>query len=135
MASMWNLGGLTPLQLVQRVGQEVSKDDISGRAAQLAYYFLLALFPLLIFMISLLGFMAGAGSALRQGLMENLSRVMPGSASDLVQKTIDDVIRSSGGGKLIFGLLTALWAASNGMGAITETLNVAYGVEETRPWW
>jgi len=135
MASMWNLGGLTPLQLVKRVGQEVSNDDISGRAAQLAYYFLLALFPLLIFLISLLGFMAGAGSDLRQALMENLSRVMPGSASDLVQKTIDDVVRASGGGKLLFGLLAALWAASNGMGAITETLNVAYGVGETRPWW
>ena len=132
---MWKLGGLTPLQMLNRVGQEISKDDISGRAAQLAYYFLLALFPLLIFMISLLGFMAGAGSDLRQALMENLSRVMPGSASDLVQKTIDDVVRSSGGGKLLFGLLAALWAASNGMGAITDTLNVAYGVEETRPWW
>ena len=41
----------------------------------------------------------------------------------------------SGGGKLSFGILATLWAASNGMGAILEALNVAYEVKETRPWW
>lgn len=135
MASIWNLGGLTPLTLGKRVAAEISKDDLSGRAAQLAYYFLLALFPLLIFLISLFGYLAGPGSELRQALMENLSRVMPPTASDMVQKTIDEIVKARGAGKLLFGLLAALWAASNGMGAITETLNVAYNVEETRPWW
>jgi membrane protein len=135
MASLWKLGGLTPLQLGKRVGSEFGKDDISGRAAQLSYYFLLALFPLLLFLVSLLGYLSGPGSQLRQALLENLSRMMPGSASDLVQKTLDEVVRSRGGGKLILGLLGALWAASNGMGALTDTLNIAYDVEETRPWW
>lgn len=135
MASIWNLGGLTPLTLGKRVAAEISKDDLSGRAAQLAYYFLLALFPLLIFLISLFGYLAGPGSELRQALMENLSRVMPPTASDMVQKTIDEIVKARGAGKLLFGLLAALWAASNGMGAITETLNVAYNVQETRPWW
>ncbi|MCI0349812.1 MAG: YihY/virulence factor BrkB family protein [Acidobacteriales bacterium] len=135
MASSWALGGLTPLQLLKRVGQQISKDDVSGRAAQLSYYFLLALFPLLIFMVSLLGYLSGPGSELRQALLDNLSRVMPGSASELVHKTIDQVFRSRGGGKLIFGLLGALWAASAGMAALTKTLIIAYNVQETRPWW
>jgi membrane protein len=60
---------------------------------------------------------------------------MPYSALELVQKTIDEVTINKSGGKLSFGLLAALWAASNGMTAITETLNVAYDVKETRPWW
>src|SRR5215510_15502867 len=112
MASLWKLGGLTPLQLVKGVGQEISKDDVSGRAAQLAYYFLLALFPLLIFLVSLLGYLSGPGSQLRHTLLDNLSRVMPDSASALVHRTIEQVFRSRGRGKLIFGLLGALWAAS-----------------------
>jgi membrane protein len=60
---------------------------------------------------------------------------MPGSAKELVQKTLDEVSNQAGGGKLSFGVLAALWAASNGMGAISETLNIAYDVKETRPWW
>src|SRR5262245_877692 len=60
---------------------------------------------------------------------------MPGSAFALVRATVDEVSVSSGGGKLSFGLLAALWAASNGMGAISDTLNTAYNVKETRPWW
>jgi membrane protein len=135
MASLWSLGGLTPIQLIKRVGEQISKDDLSGRAAQLAYYFLLALFPLLIFLVSLLGYLSGPGSQLRQALLDNLGRVMPGSASELVQKTIDQVFTSRSGGKLILGILGALWAASAGIAALSNTLNVAYGVEETRPWW
>lgn len=60
---------------------------------------------------------------------------MPASSVQLVLTTLDEISNSRGGGKLSFGLLAALWAASNGMGAITQTLNVAYGVKETRPWW
>ncbi len=46
-----------------------------------------------------------------------------------------EISSASGGGKLSFGILAALWAASNGMGAITGSLNVAYDVKESRPWW
>ena len=46
-----------------------------------------------------------------------------------------EISQASGGGKLSFGILATLWAASNGMGAITQALNVAYDVKESRPWW
>ena len=135
MDSMWGLGGLTWKQLAKRVWNEVNEDDIWGRAAQLAYYFLLALFPLLLFLTSLLGFFAQEGTELRDKLFVYLGQVMPGSATGLVRTTIDGVSKGAGGGKLSFGILAALWAASNGMGAITESLNVAYEVKETRSWW
>jgi len=59
---------------------------------------------------------------------------MPGSAFALVRGTVDEISVARGTGKLSFGLLAALWAASNGMGAISDTLNTAYNVKETRPW-
>lgn len=135
MASMWSFGGLTWKDLGKRVWQQVNEDDVFGRAAQLSYYFLLSLFPLLIFLVTVFGFFADAGSDLRQSLLNYLGQVMPGSASELVQKTITEVSEQAGGAKLSFGVLAALWAASNGMGAISETLNIAYNVKETRPWW
>lgn len=60
---------------------------------------------------------------------------MPYSALQLVQTTLTEITAQKGGGKLSFGLLAALWAASNGMSAMTETLNIAFEVEERRPWW
>src|SRR5688572_1425589 len=135
MLKSLSLGGLSWKELGKRVYAEVMDDDVLGRAAQLSYYFLLALFPALLFLTSLLGYMAGEDSQLRQGLFEYLSAVLPGEASKLVSQTVTDVTQGSGGGKLSFGILATLWAASNGMGAISETLNVAYEVKETRPFW
>jgi membrane protein len=53
----------------------------------------------------------------------------------LLDTTMWEVSKSSSGGKLSFGILAALWAASNGLGAITESLNTAYDLTESRPWW
>ena len=135
MSSLWRLGGLTWKELGKRVIAEIQSDDVFGRAAQLAYYFLLALFPLLLFLTSVIGLLLGPGTGLRHALFDYLGRVMPGSAFNLVDSTMSEVSASSGGGKITFGLLAALWAASNGMGAITEALNAAYNVKESRPWW
>src|SRR5215210_3305404 len=129
------LGGLSWVELGKRVYAEVMDDDVLGCSAQLSYYFLLALFPALLFLTSLLGYLAGEDSQLRQGLFNSLAAVLPGDASQLIAKTVTDVTQSSGGGKLSFGILAPLWAASNGMGAISESLNAAYDLKESRPWW
>lgn len=126
------------MQLKKFIGllwTRINDHDIFGRAAQLSYYFLLALFPLLLFLMSLLGYFAQAGSDLRTKLLTYLATVMPYSAVTLVRSTLDEISKSTGGGKISIGILAALWAASNGMGAISDTLNVAYGVKERRPWW
>ena len=135
MASLWKLSGTNLKVLPRRVWSEIQKDDVFGRAAQLSYYFLLALFPLLIFLTSIIGILIGSESSLRSSLFSYLSEVMPPAAFQLIESTMTEIGKSSGSGKLSFGLLAALWAASNGMGAITEALNIAYGVKETRPWW
>jgi membrane protein len=135
MASLWKLHGLSLGALIKRVWAEIQQDDVLGRAAQLSYYFLLALFPLLIFLTSIIGIVLGTGSGLRQSLFSYLAEVMPPSAFQLIESTMLEISKTSTGGKLSFGLLAALWAASNGMGAITEALNTAYDVKESRPWW
>ncbi|MCA1629315.1 MAG: YihY/virulence factor BrkB family protein [Acidobacteria bacterium] len=135
MFSSWSRGGLGWKELAQRVWREVGEDDIFGNAAKLSYYFLLALFPLLLFLTTLLGYLADAGSELRNEMIRILAAVIPADASSLIFKTVNEVEEHAGGGKLSFGVIATLWAASNGMTAITDALNVAYEVKETRPWW
>ncbi len=129
----WLRGGFSWKDLAKRVYQETDKDDVLGRAAQLSYYFLLALFPLLLVCLSVVGMMAG-GAELRDALVAHLAAVMPASASELVTQTVAEITSGAGGTKLSLGLLGALWAASNGMTALGETLNVAYDVKEERSW-
>lgn len=135
MASLWKLGGLSWRELGKRVWAEVQNDNVFGRAAELSYYFLLALFPFLIFLTSVIGLVLGSGTGTRHALFQYLARIMPPSAFQLIDNTMIEVFSSSGGGKLSFGILAALWAASNGLGAITESLNTAYDLKETRAWW
>jgi membrane protein len=136
MALGWGLGGLNPREAALRTWLEIQEDEVFGRAAQLSYYFLLALFPLLLFLTALFGYFAGAGAGLqlRQNFMHSLGSMLPPSASALVRTTLDEIIDGSGAGKLSLGLLVTLWAASNGMGAISAALNTAYDVEESRGW-
>ena len=132
---MWSLSGLTIKQFGQRVWSEIQADDVFGDAAKLAYYFLLALFPLLIFLTSLIGLFLGSGTGLRHALFNYLSQVMPSSAFELIDKTMWEVSNASGAGKLSFGLLAALWASASGVSAMMQSLNAAYDSKETRPWW
>ena len=135
MASLWKLGNLGWRELAKRVWKEIQEDQVFGRAAELSYYFLLALFPFLIFLTSILGLVLGQGTGARQTLFDYLARVMPPSAYQLISTTMTEVSAASSGGKISFGLLAALWAASNGMSAITTSLNAAYDLKESRPWW
>lgn len=132
---MWRLGGLSWKELVKRVYHEFWEDRVLGQAAQLSFYFLLALFPLLLFLTSLLGLVLQSDAALHDLLNNYFSTVLPGSVSSLVQGTLEEVTQSSNGGKLSFGLVFSLWAASTGVVAIIDALNIAYEVKEFRPWW
>jgi membrane protein len=130
--SLWKMGGLTPIQLAKRVGNEFNEDDISGRSAELAYYFFLAIFPALLMMVTLLGFFSGPGSSIQNAMLQQFGRMLPGSASELVGKTLNEVHKNAGGLKVIIGLVGSLWSASAGVVAISDVLNICYEVKETR---
>jgi len=135
MPSLWKFGGLTPLGLSKLVFKKVGEDELSTRSAALSYYFLLALFPMLLFLVSMVGVIAGPGSPLRDNIISALGRLAPGSASSLVHTVVNQTFKASSGLKLAAGILGALWAASVGLSAVVTSLNVVYRTTETRPWW
>jgi membrane protein len=135
MASLWKFGGLTPLKLTRLGIKKIDEDELSNRSAALSYYFILALFPMFLFLVSLIGVIAGRASQLRENIISTIGHLAPGSASGLVQQVVHQTLTNSGGLKLAAGIVGALWAASGGMGAIVTSLNVIYKTRETRPWW
>jgi membrane protein len=120
-------------ELGRRVWNAMSDDDVFDRAAALAYYFIFALFPTLLFLTSLLGLLPAAG--LMDRLMAYAQRALPGDAASLVTRTLGEIEAGARGGLLSIGALAALWAASAGMASVMKALNVAYGLEDSRPWW
>jgi membrane protein len=136
MGSMWRRGGLTWWQLLVRVWREIWIDQVPGRCAELAYYFLFSVFPLLLFLTSLLGYLAGPDTRLRFVLFRMLDHLSPSSeVTELLRNTLNQIIAGRHGARLSLSLLVALWVASAGMLAVARTLNSAFGVEESRPWW
>jgi len=101
----------------------------------LAYSFLLAGFPLLLFLVSLLGMFAARGTQLRNLLFTAMAQFVPPSASDLITKTLNEITRGSGGGKITIGIVLGLLSASAGMSAMIGGLNAAYDIRDSRPWW
>ena len=134
MRYLWNLGGLTARELTRRVVVEAQADDVLGQSAKLSYYLVLAVFPLLIFLVTLIGVLA-PGSDLLAELLAYWRHVLPRAAYELIVTTLKEISKNAGGGKLSLGLIGTIWAASSGMGAIMSGLNKAYEVTEGRPWW
>lgn len=135
MRWVWHLGGLSARELAVKVWGEIERDEVLGRAAQLSFYFLLALFPLLIFVSAVIGRVFSGNPELYYDLLSYLQNVMPPSAYVLMRTTVDEITIASGGSKLSLSLLATLWTASSGMEAIINGLNIAYSVTERRPWW
>ena len=135
MPSLWKFGGLTPLKLTQLGIRKIGEDELPTRSASLSYYFVLALFPMFLFLASLLGVFAEPGSRLADSIIASFGRLAPGVASGLVESVVKQTLSHSSGIKLAIGILGALWAASGGISAIVTSLNVIYRAKEQRPYW
>jgi len=119
--------------LLRRTAREVWADNCLDLAAQLAYYFFLALFPALLFLVAILSFVPVEG--LRDAMTSALSRVAPGEVITIIQDQMDKIAHSKSGGLLTIGMLGTIWSTSSGVNAIITTLNEAYDIQEARPWW
>jgi membrane protein len=135
ITSLWSLGGLSVVQLAKRVWRRIERDDVWGRASELAFNFFLAVFPLLLFLLSIFGILAGEGSRLRTELFASLQRALPPSAFEVTIKTLSEIIASASTGKTWFGALFFLWSATRGTTTMISALNAAYHVYDSRPWW
>lgn len=132
--SLWSLGGLTWSQLTRRAWRGTSKTDIFDRAYELAYNFLLAVFPMFLFLFSLCGLFVRESSTLRLDLLAYLQLAVPPTAYQLLHHTLEEITRNPQAGKLTFGILLALLSGSAGTTQLISTLNGAYQVRETRSW-
>jgi membrane protein len=130
----WKLGGLSFYELGRRLWHESLQDEVLGRAAQLSYYILLALFPMLLVLTALMGVFSVENYM--PELMSYLRQVLPNDALSMVERFLKQVAEGSGTNILSLGGLGALWASSSGMTAIMDALNVVYGVKtDSRPFW
>lgn len=124
-----------PKQFFTRLYEKAFDEDIFSAGAQVGFYFMFALFPLLLFLVSLFGIVLEKAEDLRAELFVYLRQIMPGSALELVEKTLNEVVLGSSGGKLTIGFLIALWSASAGIDSVRIALNSVYKLKETRPYW
>lgn len=136
MTSLWTRGGMTWKELGVRLWRQIFEDELLGRCAELAYFFLFAAFPLLVFLTTLLGYLAGTSAALRWNLFWYLARISPSQdVTALLRDTLNEITLARSGWKLYLSLFAAVWIASNAMIAVGRTLNIACGLKETRRWW
>lgn len=114
---------------------KVTDTDIFSNAAQVAFYFSFALFPLLYFLVSLFGMVLDSSQGLKEELFSYLRQIMPFSVFELVRQTVNEIIANSTGSKATLGLAVTLWSASAGIDAIRNALNSIYKLKESRNWW
>lgn len=121
-----------PFGVLRRALQNFGAHDMASYAAALAYQVFFSLFPFLIFLIALLGFLEVP--EFFDWLRQEAAALLPAQAMGQVNEVIDQIEQPQGG-LLSFGIIVALWSASAGMRATMNALNVAYHVSEGRPAW
>ncbi len=121
--------------VLRKTVREFSKDQSTDLAAALTYYAVLALFPALIALVSLLS-VVGQGPSTVDALLKIVDQVGPSGAVDTLRPTIEKLSSAQGAGiALIVGLLGALWSASGYVNAFSRAMNRIYEISEGRPIW
>ena len=132
--SIWRLGRLSVRQLARNVLRDISANNFFGRASELAFDFLFALFPLFLFLLTVIGVFTSHRADVQGALLAYFSDFLPSAAFALFNTTVTDLAANAGSGKLTFGIVLALWFASGGLRSMISALNLAYRVEEVRSW-
>ena len=130
-----DLRDLASIRALKATVQEFQRDDALGIAAQLAYYLILALFPFILVLVSLLG--TFGSEELASEVLGYFQQVMPEQAYEIIKDFTDNIIsgKAEAPGLFTFGILFTIWAASGAFAALINALNRAYDVQETRPFW
>ncbi|GAA4830777.1 YihY/virulence factor BrkB family protein [Kitasatospora terrestris] len=120
--------------VLKRTGKEFLDDELPDRAAALTYYGVLAIFPALLLLVSVLGLV---GASATSQVLDNLQKLAPGAAQDILRTAVTQLQGSRGTGGLlaVVGLLGALWSASGYIAAFIRASNAVYDIREGRPAW
>ena len=130
-----DLRDLASIRALKATVQEFQRDDTLGIAAQLAYYLILALFPFILVLVSLLG--TFGSEELASEVLGYFQQVMPEQAYEIIKDFTNNIIsgKAEAPGLFTFGILFTIWAASGAFAAFINALNRTYDVQETRPFW
>ena len=129
-----DLGGTSKMDTLKRTFKEFSADNITDWAASLTYYGVLAVFPAIIALVSIVGLV---GPSVTDSLLENVGELAPGPAKDILTSTIENLAGNQGAAGIAFivGLALSLYSASSYISAFTRASNDIYDVVEGRPIW
>jgi membrane protein len=119
--------------LLKRSVKETLADNVFDLAAQQAYYFFFALFPALLFVIAVASFFPL--QTLIDDVVQMIGRVAPAEVVKIITDAMQQLSKQNSGGILTFAFFVTVWSSSGAMVSIITTLNAAYGVTESRPWW
>lgn len=123
---------ITIFELLKRTVKETLDDDCFGIAAQLAYYFALALFPALLFVVALASYLP---YNVINDVVAALDPIAPPEVLAIIRDQLESIIAGEAPSILTIGILGALWSSSGAMTSIVSALNKAYDTPESRPWW
>jgi membrane protein len=133
LRNYFKLGSTGYLELGKRAYRKIVDDDCSEHAAAMAYYFLFALFPFLLFLTTLIGYLPIPH--LLDYLLNSASQMMPGEVFNLIKDNIRKLFMSKQQGLLSLGIALSLWSSSNAVVSIMDAMNKLYEVKEGRPFW
>jgi len=118
-------------ELIRAIWQGAVRNNIVNRAAELAFWFLLGFFPMLLSVTGMVSMLSSAPGS-QVTLMKYIGEVLPSTAASLVRQVL---VQTTGSGRAWFSLLFALWSSSSATAGLIDTLNAIYDLKESRPWW
>ena len=119
------------LRFIKMLFRRYVDDEVPAYSAQMAYYFLLAFFPFLIFLITIIGYLPISDA----DILEPLASFLPAISYHVLQENVEQVVKTRNMQLLSFGFVAMLWASSNGMRAIMRGINKALCRDDRMPFW
>lgn len=122
-------------QLIREFRKRADESQLFNHSAKLAYFFLLSLFPLLLFFMMAVGRVLSTAKDVQQQLTHYLQTILPAAASGLIEESVRQMSKDSSSIWASFALIFTWWSATQGMVAVIEAMNLSYRVKESRTWW
>lgn len=116
---------------VKKLVKKCLEDEITARSAELAYYFMLSLFPFLLVLTQVIVYIPIP----IEDIINFIAQYAPPDAVVIIRNNLEEILSKSNGGALSFGLIATLWASSNGTNAIIRAFNDAYNIEDKRNYF
>jgi membrane protein len=116
---------------IRKLYRRYVDDEVAAYGAEMAYYFLLSVFPFLIFITTIIGYIPIP----EESILESLAALLPYETYELIRENVRQILNNRNPRLLSFGFISMVWAAASGMGAAIRGINKALCQKDTRPFW